>query len=519
MTVGLSGQEPSDQRIIKIDTARILGREKSHYGVIDIGSNSIRLVVYDGLNRAPFPRFNEKSMVALGAGIDKDNCFSQDTISRALKAIKRLDAISRAMQVERVDVLATEAMRRADNGAQLIDAITETTGLKTRVLSGEEEAYYAAHGVISGFYQPSGMIGDIGGGSLEVAEVIADSVGERMCSMPLGALPVTAKLAEGYNSAKKWVDQILAENLPPMLTNPVFYAVGGGWRALARIHIAMNQQPISVVHGYEVSAKEMQSLARDISQMSPDEVSRLPDVPNRRIATLSASALVMARVLRQLKPERIAFSAYGLREGWLYEQLDQVEQYRDPLLEGAQAVGLPVARVPAFSEALSDWTAELFPGETQSEKRLRLAACALTDMAWREHEKIRAADCFLRLLQFPFIGLSHPERVFIAVAILGRYDGKLDEKMKSTTSKFLTNSELRRAEILGRALLLGHRFSASVPEILLQSRLRIDADAVRLEILNTESVPDSDAVQNRLRKLAKSAGIGDTEIKYKHGNS
>ena len=476
MSAGLISQIPDDQRIIKIDTDRVMSREKSHYGVIDIGSNSIRLVVYDGLNRAPFPRFNEKSMVALGAGMDADGCFSKDTISRALQAIRRLDAIAKAMQVKRVDVLA--------------------------------------HGVIAGFYQPNGMIGDIGGGSLEVAEVFSDRVGERMCSMPLGALPVTAKMEEGYGTAKKWVDQILNENLPPMLTDPVFYAVGGGWRALARIHIAMTGQPINVVHGYEMSAKDLKSLAQTISQMSGDEVANLPDVPNRRIATLPASALVMARVLRKLMPESIAFSAYGLREGWLYQQLDTVEQYRDPLVEGAQDVGLPIARVPAFSEALSQWTADLFPGESQSEKRLRLAACALTDMAWREHEKIRATDCFLRLLQFPFIGLSHPERAFIAVAILARYDGKVDDMVKSTTAEYLTKNELRRAEILGRALLLGHRFSASVPAILHDSRLRIDADAIRLEIVNSESVPDSDAVQNRLRKLAKSTGISNTEIVY-----
>lgn len=514
MSVGLSNQSHTDPRIITIDTERVLDRKQSHYGVIDIGSNSIRLVVYDDLSRAPFPRFNEKSMVALGVGIGEDGRFSADTISRALYAIVRLSSIAQAMEVERVDVLATEATRRASNGHELIDAIREQTGLETRILTGEEEAFYSAHGVISGFYQPKGMFGDIGGGSLEVAEVITDSVGTRMTSMPLGALPVTAKLQEGYGNAKKWVDEILTEHLPPMLTNPVFYAVGGGWRALARIHIAMNDLPIRVVHGYEVPAEDIRTLARDIAKMSPEQVAALPDVPSRRISTLPASALVMSRVLRKLAPDTVAFSAYGLREGWLYKQLDDAEQYRDPLLECAQAIGLPVARVPAFSEALGKWTDDLFPGETQQEKRLRLAVCALTDIAWREHEKVRATDSFLRLLQFPFVGLSHPERAFISVAILARYAGKVDDSVRSTTSGLLTASELRRAEILGCALLLGHRFSASVPEILTHARLRIDADAVRLEILNAQSVPDSDAVQSRLRKLAKATGLEGAEIVY-----
>lgn len=512
MPVGASSDADTEPRIIEIETARVLEREQSHYGVIDIGSNSIRLVVYDDLGRAPFPRFNEKSMVALGAGMDGQGRFSEDTIARALHAIRRLAAIAAAMDVKRVDVLATEATRRAANGQALIDAIREMTGLQPRVLTGEEEAKFTAFGVISGFFQPKGMIGDIGGGSLEVAEVVGDRLGERLTSMPLGALPVTEKLKEGYGVAKAWIDGILTESLPPMLTEPVFYAIGGGWRALARVHIAMNAMPVSVVHGYDLPAEELRGLARDIARMTPDQVAGLPDVPSRRIETLPAAALVMSRVLRKLVPERVIFSAYGLREGWLYNQLDPEERYRDPLLEGAQAIGLPTARVPAFSAALGRWTDDLFPGETLSDRRLRLTVCALTDIAWREHVKVRATDSFLRLLQFPFIGLSHPERAFLAVAILSRYGGKIDGMIRDTTSGLLSAAELRRADILGRTLLLAHRFSASVPEILEHGRLRLDSDAVRLEILDAESVPDSDAVQSRLRKLAKAVGLAGAEI-------
>ena len=217
-------------------------------------------------------------------------------------------------------------------------------------------------------------------------------------------------------------------------------------------------------------------------------------------------------MLRKLEPERVVFSVFGLREGWLYAQLDPEEQYRDPLLESAQAIGLPTARVPEFSAALARWTDDLFPGETQRDRRLRLAVCALTDMAWRDHEKVRAVESFRRLLQFPFIGLSHPERAFLAVAIMARYGGNVDETVRATTRDLLSPSQLRRAEILGRVLLLGHRFSASVPEILGQARLRIGANAVRLEVSSSERVPDSDAVQARLRQLARVSGVEGAEI-------
>lgn len=502
----------TDPRHIEIETDRILAQRPEHYGIIDLGSNSIRLVVYDALGRAPFPRFNEKSLAALGKGLDDEGQFTPEAIESALAAIRRFDAIAKAMDVPRIDVLATEATRKAKNGDDFVAAIRAETGLEPRVITGEDEAYYSTVGVISGFFQPRGLVGDIGGGSLEVAEVLGDRVGDRRASMPLGALPVSAMLEDGLEHAKSAVDEILDGALPPLLTEPVFYAVGGGWRALARIHIAMTSHPVSVPHGYELPAKELSALAKKIAKMTPDEIASLPDVPGRRIRTLAASALVLWRVLRRLKPDRAVFSAFGLREGWLFSQLSEEEQYRDPLLEGAASIGLPVARVPRFSAALGAWTEDLFPGETQIERRIRLSVCALTDIAWRDHQKVRAMDSFLRLLEFPFIGISHSERGFLAVAVMARYGGKVDGQVKERIGDLLSPSELQRAEILGRALLLGHRFSASVPEILAQSRLKIDADAVRLEIAEKAAIPDSDAVHSRLRQLAKAAGIEATEV-------
>ena len=505
-------QRQTETRIIEIDTPRVLARQEHHFAVIDIGSNSIRLVVYDDLSRAPFPRFNEKSFCALGAGIDASGRLTASAIAMAVRAVRRFDSIARAMRVETVHVLATEATRRASNGAELVAAIREATGLETRVLSGREEATYAALGVISGFFQPKGLAGDMGGGSLEVAEVLGDRVGDRMVSMPLGALPVKAMLADGVDAAKKGIDAVLDADLPPLLTDPVFYAIGGGWRALARVHIALSGAPISVVNGYDVAADDVRAVAKKIARMTRDEVAALPDVPSRRIDTLPAAAAVMYRLLKQLKPDRVVFSVFGLREGWLYAQLDPEEQYRDPLLEGAMAIGLPTARVPEFSAALARWTDDLFPGETQADRRLRLAVCALTDVGWRDHEKVRAMESFRRLLQFPFAGISHPERAFLAVAILARYGGSVDETVRATIGGLLTPSLQRRAEILGRALLLGHRFSASVPEILGQARLRIGARSVQLEMLSAELIPDSDAVQARLRQLARTAGVEGAEI-------
>ncbi|WP_171172499.1 Ppx/GppA phosphatase family protein [Ruegeria sp. HKCCA0370] len=515
MSIGSSGAAHFDPRTIEIDTSRVLARRSKHYAVIDVGSNSIRLVVYDDLCRAPFPRFNEKSLAALGEGLDEDGNFTQEAIDRALHAITRFKAITEAMGVTRVDILATEAMRKAKNGSELVAKIRDLTGVEPKLLSGDEEATYAAFGVISGFFQPRGLIGDIGGGSLEIAEILGDRVGERKVSMPLGALPVRAMMGQSYKEARKRVDAILKDGLPPVLTDSTFYAVGGGWRALARIHMAMNDWPISVVHAYELPAEEVSDLAKSISRMSPEEIAKLPDVPSRRVETLSASALVMWRALRRLKSDKVIFSALGLREGWLYAQLDEEEQYRDPLIEGALATGLPDARVPDFSEALARWTDNLFPAEIQNNRRVRLAVCALTDIAWRDHQKVRAAESFLRILQFPFIGITHPERAFLATAVMARYGGK-PAKLDTRATDTLTSNAVRKAEFLGGALLLGHRFSASVPKILEHAKIIVDPDVLRLVIEESSEVPDSDAVKARMAKLAKVFGL-DASIETQEG--
>jgi exopolyphosphatase/guanosine-5'-triphosphate,3'-diphosphate pyrophosphatase len=480
--------------------------------VVDIGSNSVRLLVYDQLGRAPFPRFNEKALCRLGAGLDRTGELSAESFQHAIRAGRRFRAVADAMGVTRIDVIATEAVRKASNGNQLVAALADEAGLATRVLTGREEAFYASLGVISGFYRPTGLVGDMGGGSLEVAEILDDRVGERSVSLPLGALPVQELLAGSASDAKSRIDELLRENLPPALTEPVFYAVGGGWRAFARVHMASVSAPVRVVHGYSLDAAETRAFAKMIWRLPESKVAALPGVPTRRIETLPAAALVMDRVLKRLAPERVVFSSLGLREGWLYAQLQTKEQYTDPLVEGAQLFGLPQARVPEFAPALMRWTDDLFPGEVASDRRLRVAACALSDIAWRDDVGVRAAESFRRLVQFPFIGLGHPERAFLAAVIHARYAGATDDPALMPAISLLTPNMRRRALILGRVLLLGYRLAGGVAHILETARLHIGADAVRLDIAKAARFPDSEVVADRLKLVANAVGVRRTEI-------
>ena len=483
-----------------------------HYAVIDVGSNSVRLVVYDHLGRAPLPRFNEKSLCGLGEGLAESGALADEAIEQTLHALHRYTAVADAMAVSRIDIIATEAVRRASNGALLVQAIEQHTGLKTHVLSGEEEARFAALGVISGFHRPRGLVGDLGGGSLDLAEVRDDQVGDRRISLPIGALPVTMAITDDPAAAKRELDERLVAELPPLLAFPTFYAVGGGWRALARVHMAMTDAPVKISHGYVMDAADARAFAKSIRRLDRAAIAALPNVPTRRVRTLRAAALIMDRVLKRLKPEKVIFSALGLREGWLFGQLPEADRTLDPLIEGARAFAEPRSRIPAFGDALVRWTDGLFPAETEGERRIRSAAAALSDIAWADHADVQAKQSFERLLQFPFVGLEHVERVYLAAVVHARYDGKLDDPILKPAVGLLSPHQCHRAKILGRTMLLGHRFSGSVPEILDTARIAIEQDRVSLMVSNTESVPDSDAVRSRLRNLAKIVGVRRSEI-------
>ena len=373
-------EEPSRPLALDPEQARRVGRPP--YAVVDIGSNSVRLVVYDQLGRAPFPRFNEKSLCRLGAGLDQTGELSAESFRRTVEAMRRFRAIADAMGVPRIDVLATEAIRRASNGDRLVASIAQEAEFAVRVLTGAEEAHYAALGVIAGFYRPSGLVGDMGGGSLEVAEVADDRVGTHSVSLPLGALPVQALLAKAGGDAKRQLDALLKERLSPALPGSVFYAVGGGWRAFAKVHMASVAAPVRVAHGYALDAGEARAFAKTLWGSSEAKLATLPGVPARRVQTLPAAALVLDRVLKRLAPERVVFSALGLREGWLYAQLAPEEQYLDPLVEGAQAFGIPQCACRGASPR--PWCAgQTLCSRTRrpQDRRLRVAACAVSDIS------------------------------------------------------------------------------------------------------------------------------------------
>lgn len=486
-----------------------MSRQGRPFAVIDIGSNSIRLVVYEGLCRAPIALFNEKSLCALGKSLAATGRIGRGEMDCALHALRRFAHIARALRAADVEYVATEAVRRAANGGEFLAEAERVTGHKVTVLSGHDEAHTAAMGIAHSFWRPNGVVGDLGGGSVDLSVVTPEGPQPPYGSLPLGTLPVTRLVAEDQAKAAKAIDERLATLswLRGAARGGRFYVVGGGWRALARIRLAITDTPLKVVHDYALSAEEAIKLGRSIAALDPDELKTVPGMPTRRLDTVAAAALLFERVVRVLEPDQVVFSAFGLREGRVFLRLTPEELAEDPLIAGCRDFGRPRSRLPEVGAAMGGWTASVFPGETAEHRRVRLAACEVSDTGWREHPAFRAREAFYRLAQYPFIGLTHAERVFIAHTVFIRYEGRPDDLFIRPILSLLPEPDRRRAELLGAALQLGYRLSAAVPDLLAASRLEIAGDELILHLPAVDMAPDQDILKPRLRAVARALGV------------
>jgi len=479
-------------------------RETARFGVVDIGSNSVRLVVYDGLHRAPLVLLNEKAICRLGEGIEESGRLDAAGMGRALAALARFRTLLAGLGAEEADAFATAAVRRAADRDRFLALAARTLGRPVAVLSGEEEARATALGVAGGLHGVRGLVADLGGGSIEFARVEGGRV-TPLASLPVGTLSLRPALARGRRAAAEEAARALVP--PPTLVEAAregrLYLVGGGWRAIARIHLGLGRSPLPVVHGLALRRSELLALLAEIRGMRPERLARLPGLGRRRVETLPAAALLLEVLLRHLAPGELVFSATGLREGRLFARLGAEAMARDPLLEGARRLAAGEARDPAFAGVLEDWLAPLLSPPSSELGRLQRAAVLLSDVGWREHPDSRAAATFARLSRFPFLGIDHPGRIFLARTVFLRYGGAPKDRALRPLIELLDPETRRAAAALGAAMHLAYRLSGGVGELLARSRLRLLEEEVLLEVPGELLPPDPSVLGGRLRRLAK----------------
>lgn len=455
--------------------------------VIDIGSNSVRLVVYEGAKRNPVPLFNEKVLCGLGRSLASTGHLHEEGVERALRALRRFRAICEQIGAHRIEVIATAAAREAQNGPDFVRRAEAELGTDIRVITGKEEAELAASGVASGFPDAEGFVGDLGGGSLELIRLHRKKGPVSGTTLPLGGLRLMDVSGGDMKKARRIVDSEFEKIdwLSKGRDQP-FYAVGGTWRAFARLHMVQNRYPLGVMHAYTMKTSEALRFARVIDHLSLETLNTIEALPRARRDTVPYGVLVLERLLKYLRPSKVIVSAFGVREGLLFTMLSEDERRRDPLLVACDELAQLRARSPEHAWELCDWTDSLFgdggPPETAEQKRLRHAMCLLSDIGWRLHPEYRGSQSLSLIAQANFAGLDHAGRAFLALAVYYRNQGLLAPDDSPVLHQLMDEESLRRARIMGAAIRTAHMVSAAMPGIISRTPVSYEGDTLVLHL-------------------------------------
>ncbi|HEY3779204.1 MAG TPA: Ppx/GppA family phosphatase [Rhizomicrobium sp.] len=477
-------------------------RHKGPVAVVDIGSNSVRLVIYESLSRAPAVVHNEKAICAIGRDMVSRRRLHEGGMRLALESLARFRVLADAHRAELRDAVATAAARDAANGQDFVRLAEAAWGGPIRILSGEQEARLAAKGVLAGIPVADGLVADLGGGSLDMVTVKGGETGAAT-TLPFGPL----RLIDVANGDPERARDVVRKGLDfatslGALEGRSLYAVGGVWRSFAHVDMEDSEYPLHVLHNYAIPASRAIKLCRVLSRLSRRSFEMMRVVSRRRAEALPYGAVVLEELLLATGLERVVVSAYGVREGIVYDQLEMGERALDPLIAFAESENARVSRTPAHAREMFDWLAPLFPDETDESRRIRLASCLLADMGWRRHPDDRALGTFSQVLTAPFAGADHRSRALIATAVFHRYAGEETLPRDNPVRGLLEPEDTAFALRLGLAMRFALVLSSSAAGELARYSLRTTDSRVLLEIPPGRTQMAGEPIAKRLNALA-----------------
>ncbi|MEM8699961.1 MAG: Ppx/GppA family phosphatase [Pseudomonadota bacterium] len=475
-------------------------------GIVDVGSNSVRLVVFEGHCRAPAVVFNEKVMCGLGARLQDTGALDPEGKARALAALRRFSALTAGLNVGALAGVGTAALRDAVDGPAFRNEIEAETGIRLEIASGADEARLAAQGVLFGNPGAEGVVIDLGGASLEFGRIEGGAVTEGLTT-PLGPL----RLAAGGRTTSE-IDREITRFLDTLretygLDGGTLYLVGGSWRALARIEMLRRQHPVEVIHEFTLDRAEAEGLCAWTAAASREDLEALGGLSSNRIPHLPLAARLLGHILRLLDPGRIVASGFGLREGLCLENLPPQIQAEDPLISACLEQEKRRARSPGFGAELAEWVETVLEPLSPREARLFCAAAHLADVNWRTHPDFRADGCWETVTRTSLTDIGHDGRVFLGAALVMRYKSRSRKRLEGKPEMaLLTEAEFDRAEQLGQVLRLGGTIAGHAPGILPYCRAQLSDTHLTLDFAKPVRGFTGEEVEKRLALAARALG-------------
>ncbi len=453
----------------------------------------------------PVQIFNEKAVCGLGRGLALSGRLNPDGVAMATDALRRFRALLAAMKVDDAAAIATAAVRDAEDGADFLKAVEALAGLKPRLISGKEEARLSALGVRSGIPDAAGIMGDMGGGSLELVTLSENGGVGPQISLPVGPLRLL-----GLEQKGRQLDDLIDrefERVPWLRSAEArpLYIVGGAWRAIAKAHMVHSAHPLHIIHHYRVPTARGVEFAKLLSKQSPESLARMPGISSRRVDAVPLASRILARLLQIMRPSEIIFSAFGLREGLVYDRLDPEDKKRDPLIEYCRR---EAARSGRFGDAtrLDGWLAGVFEDVSPAEARLREAVCLLSDIGWPYHPDYRGDQATLQIMRMPTGGISHEDRAFLATAMAARYGDKSPVD-RYDLRRLLTPEAGQRAFTIGVALRLAYSMTGGALELLSDCSLARSGKTLEIGLDGAPHLIRGEVIDRRVGALAKALGL------------
>ena len=454
--------------------------------------------------RVPRLIYSEKVFCSLAKNLEIDNKIPKKNFKQAINVIKRFYKIAADIGSNEVIIFATAAVREAENGVKLKKEIESITKKEMIVLSENDEVKLSSQGVLSSFPNANGIIADLGGGSLELSFVI-NGVIQNYRSLKIGVvrfLNLFLKDKNGFEkSIKKELNKITWFKGDPDTT---LYLVGGSFRSLAKLHIWATDYPLSIVHGYTIKKDEALNVIDLASNVRSKTIKEIPDIEQERSKTIPVAGQILKFLLKKIYLKKIIFCSQGLREGFIFSLLPPEEKKVDPLIFSSKKISKNFDNSFFDGELIFNWLQPIFQNENENFKRIRLALSHLSELSyWQNFKDIQANYALNTVLYYPFLSITHEQRVFLAMSIYISCGGKLLNTDILKFSRLLKKDATNAARVLGQSIKLSYLVSGGLYKNLEKFRIEAKNNEIFLITPNKKILKTSTKIQKTLKKISK----------------
>ena len=489
--------------------------------IIDIGSNTIKLVVYEVRKDKSFIGVQQESTkVKLGESLAYSDSLKEQSILKSIDVLLQYRDIIRLESTNKVLCVGTSAVREAKNGKYFIDQVLKRTGFKVRVLNGEEEAYYSYLGASMTTCIPNGLYFDLGGGSLELVYTEDFNI-KKAQALPLGALRLTRTFASEDGSFSKKncdnMDQRILDTLPTKKSygigiDTLLVGAGGTLRALGRYDQKRSGFPFEKVHNYRLSSNTIDSLRKELSSLKPSEIATQGAFDSTRIETVVAGIHVIHGIMKKFDFEEVIISGYGIREGILASFIQNPNTLENHNIE---KLGKQIVRILSYHShkhdisnfGLDNMTRDMIYHRLLKDREVEILSYALYTLG-KLPESNKYYSLFYQVLDEDYPHLTYREQMILALSIIYSKKMRIGEELFYKYSDLLKPQNLKSIQKI--AILL------NLASIVIKTRSQISTRLTDNQSMIFTIIPTQKSFPTTLLKqiIEKTSKIFDIPVQY-----